>query len=378
MSLRTRLTVAAALVAAAALALVPTGPAGAHKGGGGGPETIALPAGWQPEGIAAGPRGSLFVGSIPTGRVLRLDPRTGRQRIVVPQREGRAAIGLKYRHGKLFVAGGPTGHAFVYDARTGRDVADVTLTTDPAFINDVTLAPRAAWFTDSVNQRLYRLDLGRRGTPATTATPVPITGDLDYDDDPATFEANGIAAAKGGRVLLVVQSRTGGLFRVDAATGASTRVALTGGDGTLPNADGILLEGRTLYVVQNQLNRIAVVRLSRDLGRGTIVRTITDDDFDVPTTIARQRGVLYAVNARFGTEATPETEYHVVRVGKARGKHGHRHRHHGGKRGDDRGRRGRDDHRGERRGRRGGGHDRGGDGRRGSDERGRGPSRRDD
>jgi sugar lactone lactonase YvrE len=282
-------------------------------------DTIPLPRGWQPEGIARGPGDQLFVGSIPTGRIIRVDPRTGRRRIVVPRRDGRAALGLKVSGGRIFVAGGPTGHAFVYDARTGADVANVTLTAAPTLINDVAVGPRAAWFTDSQKPQLYRLGLGRAGAPASTAATVPLTGDLKYDADPDTFDANGIAAAQGARVLLVVQTRTGGLYRVDPATGVSTTVPLTGGDGRLVDPDGILLVGRTLYVVQNRTNRIAVVRLSNDLTRGTIQRTLTDSDLDVPTAVARARGALYAVNARFGTEPTPATEYDVVRVSLPRG-----------------------------------------------------------
>jgi hypothetical protein len=51
----------------------------------------------------------------------------------------------------------------------------------------------------------------------------------------------------------------------------------------------------------------------RDLG-GTLCRTITDDDFDVPTTIARLGRSLYLPNARFGTTPTPTTEYWITRV----------------------------------------------------------------
>ena len=35
------------------------------------------------------------------------------------------------------------------------------------------------------------------------------------------------------------------------------------------NGDGLLLDGRTLYVVQNRDNKVAVVRLSRRLGPAT-------------------------------------------------------------------------------------------------------------
>ncbi|HKH41954.1 MAG TPA: hypothetical protein VKA41_08860 [Solirubrobacterales bacterium] len=37
-------------------------------------------------------------------------------------------------------------------------------------------------------------------------------------------------------------------------------------------------------------------------------------DFDVPTTIARLGGSLWAVNARFDTPPTAETEYWLTRV----------------------------------------------------------------
>jgi hypothetical protein len=78
--------------------------------------------------------------------------------------------------------------------------------------------------------------------------------------------------------------------------------------------DGLLLDGRTLYVMRNRLNEIAVVELDRTLTSGEVVDTITDPDFRVPTTIAGFGNSLYAVNARFGTDPTPDTEYEVVRV----------------------------------------------------------------
>ena len=92
----------------------------------------------------------------------------------------------------------------------------------------------------------------------------------------------------------------------------TSEIALTGGEVTF--GDGLLLEGRTLYVVRNRLNQIAVVRLSADLASGQVVRSLTDPDFDVPTTIDDFGNSLYAVNARFGTPPTPTTPYDVVRV----------------------------------------------------------------
>jgi hypothetical protein len=82
----------------------------------------------------------------------------------------------------------------------------------------------------------------------------------------------------------------------------------------VPNGDGLLLLGHTLYVVQNRLNQIAVVALSPDLRSGTIERVITDADLAVPTTVDVFGSSLYAVNARFGVTPGPNVSYQVVRV----------------------------------------------------------------
>src|SRR4051812_10668190 len=83
---------------------------------------IKLPHGWEPEGIAAGGNNTLFVGSRPTGAVLRISARTGRSRVVVGGRTGRQAFGLKAVAGRIFVAGGSTGRVWVYSASSGRQL----------------------------------------------------------------------------------------------------------------------------------------------------------------------------------------------------------------------------------------------------------------
>ena len=120
------------------------------------------------------------------------------------------------------------------------------------------------------------------------------------------FNLNGITTTPSGRALLAVQSATGLLFRIDPRTDLGGQL--------LTNGDGLLRQGRTLYVVQNQQNQIAVVKLSRSGATGALKRTITSPDFDVPTTVAAPGKWLYLPNARFGTAATPQTEYTAVHV----------------------------------------------------------------
>jgi sugar lactone lactonase YvrE len=270
------------------------------------PQVISLPNGFQPEGIAIGNGTTFYVGSIPTGAIYRGDVRTGKGSVFIPATTGRAATGLKATQGRLYVSGASTGKAFVYDAGTGALLREYDFVTDanPTFINDVTVTNDAAYFTDSSRAVLYRVpqNLG----PAQT---IALTGDFQLVSG---FNLNGIAATQDGKTLIAVQSATGKLFTIASATGVTHAIDLRGA--SLVNGDGILLVGKTLYVVRNQNNLIAVVRLSPDLQSGTVTRTITSPNFDVPTTIARQGSRLYAVNARFGTTPQPSTTYTVVQV----------------------------------------------------------------
>jgi len=129
---------------------------------------------------------------------------------------------------------------------------------------------------------------------------------------PNAFNLNGIVITPDGRYLLTVQSNTGNLYRIDTESKEVTLVDL--GGATLTNGDGIEPGKRVLYVVQNQLNQVAVLDLNRRATRGEVKRTISDPGFDVPTTAALVRRSLYLVNARFGTEPTPRTRYWITRV----------------------------------------------------------------
>jgi sugar lactone lactonase YvrE len=291
----------------------------AAAGGSQFPQRIALPNGFQPEGISiAG--GRFYVGSIPSGDIYRGNVRTGQGSVFVDAPAGRQAIGLKIDRGRIFVAGGPTGDAYVYNARTGATIATYELPTSGAtFVNDVVVTKRAAWFTDSQRAALYRLPLGPNGRPgaASSVTTVALTG--DYQHQAGEFNLNGIDATPNGKTLVVVQSVTGRLFTV-TPNGVTRAISL--GSESVPNGDGILLDGRTLYVVQNQLHTIAKIRLSANLRSGSVVSRITNTQLpptaqlNVPTTIAEHGRRLYAVNARFGVTSPTTAEYWVTQVRK--------------------------------------------------------------
>lgn len=309
--------VARTFAAAALIGLLAVGAAGTAQAAGSPPggatvdDLIALPDGFQPEGIAIG-RGPVgYVGSLADGDVYVFDLRTGAE-ITTLEGPGTPSVGLKIdERDRLFISGGPTGQARVVDAATGDVLQSYQLTTSPAFINDVVLTVDGAWFTNSFAGELYLVPLGPAGAlpdPSEIVT-LPLSG--DWVQQPG-FNANGIVETPDHRALLVIQSATATLFRVDPVTGAATAVDL--GGASLPAGDGLLLVGRTLYVVQNQLNTVAVVDLAADGTRGTVADELTSPEFQVPTTVARFGDSLFLPNARFGTPPTPDTEYSVVRI----------------------------------------------------------------
>lgn len=274
------------------------------------PARISLPDGFQPEGIAISGSTAYF-GSLADGDIYAAALRTGRGK-VISQGPGTPSVGLKADdRGRLWIAGGPSGTARVVDIRTGKILKSYPLTTERAtFVNDVVLSKTSAWFTDSSRAVVYQVPIGRNGQLLNQVRTVPLTG--DYVHDPTGFNGNGITLTPDRRAVIIVQSSTGFLFRVDPRTGVTKRVDL--GGTLMTNGDGMLLLGRTLYVVQNFSNQVAVLNLNRAGTTGAQTRTITDPGFDIPTTAAVFGHRLYLANARFSTPPTAITPYWATAV----------------------------------------------------------------
>ena len=292
------------------------------------PASVPLPTNFSPEGITVGTGSTFYVGSLVDGDIYRGDLRSGQGAVFVDAPPGREALGLKVDepHHLLFVAGGITGHGYVYDGRDGAPVADVALgPAGAAFINDVVVTKGGAYFTDSVNPVLYKIPIapdGGLGPAQTIRLSGPAATIL------GAFSLNGIDATADGDTLVVAHSSLAALFTVDPRTGASREIVLTGGSLVAGTPDGILLDGDTLWVVQNFANQVAEIRLSPDLSSGQVVTQITNADvagrFRVPATVAEHGNRLAIVNARFdlglppplGTGVPPGTDYNVVLVSK--------------------------------------------------------------
>ena len=157
---------------------------------------------------------------------------------------GSAAAGIAYeaRHNRIWVAGGGppligSGDLRVYDASSGALLA----TYQPpgvGLLNDVAVTRNAVYVTDSGFPQLVVIPLGPDGSlpPPSAATFLPVGGDMLQAPG---INLNGIVAKNG--VLLVANSTTGKLFRVDPATGIADKLDLGGADLSYP--DGLELFG---------------------------------------------------------------------------------------------------------------------------------------
>src|SRR5687767_7271946 len=235
------------------------------------PDIIQLPNGFRPEGIAIAGT-TFYTGSLGgVHGVYRGDLRTGEGGQFIPG-NGSMFVGMKVDdRARLWIAGGGSGAGYVYDTTTGALIATFSFATGNTFVNDVIVTDDAAWFTESRAPRLYRVAIGSDGAIG-AATTIDLTGRIQFVD--GVNNLNGIAATPDGSTLIVVNSNTGKLYTIDTETIETHEIDL--GGATVTTGDGILLQGRTLYVVRNTMNRIAVIELAPDLSSGTVVGAITN------------------------------------------------------------------------------------------------------
>ena len=318
------------------------------------PEAIAIPVGFEAEGIELGKGHEFFVGAnslaslfgeaffgIPhepselAGAIYKGNLRTGDGAILSPP-TGKSVSGLSYdpRTNYLYAAtGSGSGDAFgnftftgqgvtVYDASSGDIIREITFGDGTGIvINDCLVTRRGVYCTDSFNPDLYKVVLEKGGrlpsTPVVEKIPMPGFHMTQG------FNANGLVGDFDGRQLVIVNISTGVLYRVDTASGEASPLEIDGAEPLFPDGDGLYLNGRTLYIIQNFSDKIAVVQLSGDLSGGEFIKNIPGEGeinpLNVATTIIGFGNSLYAINTNiferiFGIPAEVQSE--VVRLRK--------------------------------------------------------------
>lgn len=258
----------------------------------------------NPEGIAVDERSQAFFVSITgDGAIYRGTLDSDKVTPFIPGAPGKAAVGIKVRDGKLYVAGGPTGEIVVYDLATKRALATFA-TGSGGFLNDLVVTRDGDVFvTDSFRPTLWHVTADQVAAGGGTVQALDVSSGIPFEQG---FNLNGIVA-EGGRRLIVVQTNTGKLFRIDLAEHSSAIDAIQeiGGVST-PGGDGLLLDRGRLVVVQGgPPARLSLVDLFDGARRGVIADTLTSLGLNGPSTVARADRFYLVVNADFANSVKP-------------------------------------------------------------------------
>jgi hypothetical protein len=276
------------------------------------PDLIPIPVGFEPEGIEMGKDQDFFVGTLAfsgnrtnAGAIYKGNLVTGEGEVLVPP-TGKPLVGLSYdaRTDYLYAAtgfsGGFSGPRWeqgvkVFAGTSGRLLGEIIF-GDDMVINDVLVTDTAVYCTDSISTTLYKIPLEDDGKVfSSSVEKVEMTGFEMVEG----FNANGLVGDFEGKELVVVNISSGVLYLVDTETGAASPVNVQGEEQLFQNGDGLYMDGRTLYIMQNFTQKIAVVELSIDLTQGTFIKNLVSADFAIPTTITGFGDCIYAINTHY-------------------------------------------------------------------------------
>jgi sugar lactone lactonase YvrE len=265
-----------------------------------GPMSIAVPGERAfPESITSTRDGTLFVGRLGEGGVVRADPRTGVAALfVAPGAAGSRSITGVFADeasgtlwacsNDLSALGGPSGGRergaalMGFDLRSGAAKLSVPLPDPHAFCNDIAVdAGGAVYVTDSANPTVLRLPAGASrfevfATDPQFAPPQPNSAGLD-----------GIAFGDDG-ALYVTTYAAGGFFRIAVERGRAGRVTkLLGRALGLP--DGLRPLGRKSFLLVEGAGTVDRVEVDGDGFQAAPMRA----GFRTPTSVTRVGAVVW-------------------------------------------------------------------------------------
>jgi sugar lactone lactonase YvrE len=289
--------------------------------------------GAPPEGFTIGKGTTAYNGSI-DGSIYKVNLRNGQGEILVPAEPGfdvfagdcyKLGMRVDPRSNNLIVAGCVQGDAYVFNADTGEEIMKYQL-DDSGFsvINDLAITVDAVYFTDFGQPFIYRLPLTKNGGlpgDANAATAIPLTGDFETGDNLIGVFANGIVATPDGKTLIVGNSGSSKIFKVDPNTGHADEIIVSPPlagllDGSF--LDGIVMYDGALFILSPgdtpDLDSIQVVILDDDMLTGTLVGKITDSDMDGVASGAMHGDSLYVNNARYWDFPGLPTTYNITKI----------------------------------------------------------------
>ena len=268
---------------------------------------------FYPEGIAADRDGTLYVGSIGTGAVVRIAAGSSTPEVLVEPRDLFATYGMAVdrprgllwvcTYDDTLVPAQPAALA-AYALGNGDPVASYVMPGPDGFCNDVVVDNQGnVYATDAFANTVVRLRQGASELETWATSPL-------FSAPPFSITLNGLVFDRGERRLFVVKSDTGTLFSIpvkdDGSAGEPVAIPV---DVPLELPDGIELLGPTALLVVENDGRVSRLELSE----GRAVRTVLAEGLSTPTTAALADRSAWVVEAQFFAE-TPVVPFQLVRV----------------------------------------------------------------
>jgi sugar lactone lactonase YvrE len=241
-----------------------------------------------PESITSTQDGTLFVGSLGSGGVIRIKPNTTPEVWIKPGAFGsRSILGVLAHEPSntlwvcsndmtaigITTAGTATGSAIKgFDLKTGEGKISATLLGAPAVYNDIAVGPDGSVFvTNSAAPEILRLRPGAENLEVWIRDPL-------FESPPGTFGLDGIAFG-GKNTVYVSMYASGKLLRVAVSSGAPGAVTVlkTSRPLVLPDAIRPIGENEFLLIEgEGRLNHMAIN------GENAIIQTL-GDGYSTPT-----------------------------------------------------------------------------------------------
>jgi sugar lactone lactonase YvrE len=224
-----------------------------------------------PESLTSTADGTLFIGRLGDGGIVRADARSGEVAVFVPPgaSESRSILGvfaderanaLWACSNDLSALGGPSGSGDRrsalkgFDLRTGAAKRSVPLPGAHAFCNDIAVDARGAiYVTDSAGPNILRL-------PAGAATFEVFASSPQFSPPEGGIGLDGIAFGRDGNVYVTTYT-AGGLFRVDVKRGRADGVTKLHGRSPLTRPDALRSLGEHSFLLiegSGTLDRVSI------------------------------------------------------------------------------------------------------------------------
>jgi Cu-Zn family superoxide dismutase len=274
-------------------------------------------AGAQPEGVGFDARDCSFytAGSFVRGEVYRgrLDQPKA-ELFLPPEADRHSAFGIEVdtKRDLLLVVGGQIGVLYAYDLSEKK--LHGRFDTGPGgFLNEVTVAPNGdVYVTDSSRPTLYRIKAADVAAGSGSPESIPLGPEVAYGPG---VNANGVVVTPDGQHVIFALTNSGKLYRLTPGAGGGARqikeIAID--RGPLTSADGLEIDGHTIFAVRNRDDVLVALTMSEDYSSAKVTGERTDPLFKTPTSVSlAPDGRLVVANAEyFNSDGAP---YYVLSV----------------------------------------------------------------